>query len=369
MSQENTQTLKRTPAYSLQLEAGARMTPFTGWELPLQFSGIKYEHQAVRERAGLFDVSHMGEILVAGQQAEAMLNFLTCNDVTRVTDNQAQYSALLNEKGGVIDDLIIYRFSLQNYLLCVNAANVRRVYQWLKERNCFDATVENVSAEFGQLALQGRHALEIAGRLSDSKQLSQLKPFSFTGLNFSQVPVVVARTGYTGEDGLELFVPWQHLSYLWQVILDAGRDLGIVPVGLGARDTLRLEACYPLHGHELSEEVTALESGLEWIVKFDKGDFIGKSALLEQKNFGVPRALVALVVTAAGIVRSGDLVFNQEGEEVGVVTSGTKTATVNKAIGLAFVARDYAKIGEKLFVDVRGRLLAVELVRKPFFKR
>lgn len=359
--------LKRTPTYQSQLRSGARMISFAGWEMPLQFSGVKDEHRVVRERAGLFDVSHMGEILVTGRQAEAALNYLASNDVSLLSDNQAQYSALLNPEGGVIDDVIIYRLSTGNYLLCVNAVNLERVFSWMKECNRYDCVIENASSEFGQLALQGPKACEIAGRLN--RDLVNIERFCVAGVAIDDIPVVAARTGYTGEDGWELFIPWKYVADLWERILDKGRNFGVKPVGLGARDTLRLEMCYPLHGHELGEDISALESGLEWIVKFSKDEFVGKQALLRQKKTGVPRAAVALIVRDAGVIRSGDLVYNKDGDQIGVVTSGTKTPTVNQALGLALIVRQYARVGQQVFVNVRGRLLAAEQVIKPFLKR
>lgn len=360
------QSLKRTAAYEMQLAAGARMIEFAGWELPLQYSGIVSEHQAVRERAGLFDVSHMGEIIVTGPEAAVALNHLTCNDVARLLDNQAHYTAALNDHGGVIDDLIVYRLSRERFLVCVNAANIERVYQWFIERNRYQAAFENASEQFGQLALQGPASLQIAAKLADSRQFSSLAPFQFATVDLVGVPVVIARTGYTGESGFELFVPWQQLAQLWQALLQVGQEFGLVPAGLGARDTLRLEACYPLHGHELSEEISVLESGLAWIVKFGKGEFIGRTALLRQNEQGIARELIALVISDSGIARYGDTVLNRSGATIGRITSGTKTPTLNKAIALALIEKGESEIGSDLFVQVRGRLLAAKRVVKPF---
>ena len=361
--------MKRTPLFELHEEAGARFVPFAGYEMPVQYAGVIAEHHCVRESAGLFDVSHMGEIFVEGADAEQFLSEVTPNDVKSLVDGKAQYSALLNDNGGVIDDLIIYRFRQDSFLLCVNAANVDAAFSWLESKQGGrDLSVKNESENWAQIAIQGPKAVKtLRAVVSD---LPEVEGFHFVEHKLFGVRGIFARTGYTGEDGFEIFLPNDAAPKLWTALLDAGKEDGVMPIGLGARDSLRLEPCYPLHGHELGEDISALESGLGWIVKFDKGDdFIGRSALLKQKEAGVPRKLRGFFISDRGLARHGDKVFNASGEEIGVVTSGTKTPTVNKALGLALLRTSDAAIGESVEIEVRGRRLAAELVKTPFYKR
>lgn len=361
MTNEN--ELRRTPLYASHVANGGKIVPFAGWEMPVQYAGLIQEHHAVRTSAGLFDVSHMGEILVTGPEAEKLINYLTCNDVSTLTDFKAQYNALLNEQGGVIDDIIVYRYSFDRFLICVNASNARKDYEWITSKNTFTATVEDLSSEFGQIAVQGPKSAEILSSLPDFKGVEDLSYFTFTSKEFKGSPVVVARTGYTGEDGFEIFVPWNDTVALWDAIRNAG-DVQLC--GLGARDTLRLEAAYPLHGHELGEDISALESGLGWIVKLNKGDFIGRDALLKQKEAGLARALIGFTLDGAGIARHGDEVYSGD-TKIGVVTSGTKTPTINKALGLALLEKGYAVPGTAINVRVRGRDIAAVTAKPPFY--
>ncbi len=360
--------MKRTPLYEEHLRLGGKMVEFAGWEMPVQYSGVIPEHLNVRERVGLFDVSHMGEIWVRGANAEAALQHLTCNNVAALSDGKAQYSAILNERGGVIDDIIIYRFSKELFLLCVNASNADKDFEWLSSKNPTDARIENASQEYGQIAVQGPRAMELLVPLVKGCDLSALKPFHFVETELLGSKVIVARTGYTGEDGVEIFVKADRTVDLWRLLLEHGASFGVLPCGLGARDSLRLEAAYPLHGHELGEDVPALESGLGWIVKFDKGDFIGRKALLELKEKGVPRKLVGFVLDEPGIARQGDSLALGS-ETVGAIASGTKTPTVNKALGMAFLRSDLAQPETKLSAVVRGRAIAAHVVPLPFYKR
>ena len=364
-----TEALKRTPLYEAHTKLGGRIVPFAGWELPIWYSSIIAEHTAVRTAAGLFDVSHMGELFVEGREAEKLIDYLTCNDVKKLADGRAQYSALLNDDGGVVDDIIVYRYSATRYLICVNASNADKDFAWFQKHNTFDAAVTNRSGEFGQIALQGPRSVEIMNRLPGGMQAVALQYFSFAELEIAGIPVIVARTGYTGEDGFEIFVPWSQSTALWEAILVAGEGTGLVPAGLGARDSLRLEACLPLHGHEINDDIPALESGLGWIVKFDKGNFIGREALLKIKTAGCPRSLVGFVLDDPGIARQGDVLTDASGVKVGVTTSGTKTPTVNRAIGLALVNAAFAEVGTSLAVVVRDRSLKCRVVKRPFYKR
>jgi aminomethyltransferase len=362
--------MRRTPLYEEHVRLGGKMVEFAGWEMPVQYAGVVAEHHNVREKVGLFDVSHMGEIWVTGPNAEKALEYLTCNRVSALYDGKAQYSALLNDEGGVIDDIIVYRFSSERFLLCVNASNAERDFEWMRSRNQTDAAIVNVSAEFGQIAVQGPRALELLAPLVRGADLLALKSFECVETEILNTRVIIARTGYTGEDGVEIFVKAERTVDLWRLLLEHGEPYGVMPCGLGARDSLRLEAALPLHGHELSPDISALESGLGWIVKFDKGDFIGRSALLAQKEKGVARKLVGFFLTEAGIARQGDLLFDPASNaQVGVVTSGTKTPTVQQALGIGLVSMQHAALETKLACVVRGRSIAATVVRLPFYKR
>jgi len=361
--------MKRTPLFDEHVRLGGKMVEFAGWEMPVQYAGVIAEHANVRERVGLFDVSHMGEIWVSGPQAEAALEFLTCNRVSGLYDGKAQYSAILNDEGGVIDDIIIYRFNKELFLLCVNASNADKDFEWLVKHNPTDAKFVNASAEYGQIAVQGPRAIELVTPLVKGADLSTLKYFHFVECEILNSPVIVARTGYTGEDGVEIFVKSDKTADVWRLLLEHGAGYGVLPCGLGARDSLRLEAALPLHGHELAEDITALESGLGWIVKFDKGDFVGKEALLKQKEAGVPKKLIGFHLDGAGIARQGDTVATADGKEVGVVASGTKTPTINKALGMAFVETPHTALDTKLSFVVRGRAIDGHVVQLPFYKR
>ena len=360
---------KKTPLYDRHAELGGKLVSFAGWMLPVQYQGVIPEHNATRNAAGLFDVSHMGEIFVSGPQAEQALQYLTCNDVSKLTDGKAQYSAILNENGGVVDDIIIYRYSNQKYLICVNASNADKDFDWFTKHNKFDAQFVNKSAEYGQVALQGPNATKITDSIPELKSINNLEYFSFCEVKLGNDTVIVARTGYTGEDGFEFFVPWNSTVSFWNMLLEAGSSFGLVPCGLGARDSLRLEACYPLHGHELGDEITAFESGLAWIVKLSKGDFIGKSALEAQKQKGIPRILVGFELTDAGIVRENMSIYDLENNQIGFTTSGTKTPTIQKSIGMALVDKSFSGTGTKVLIDVRGRKLNAVVAAKPFYKR
>ncbi len=360
--------MRRTSLHDEHVALGARMVPFAGWEMPVQYKGVIAEHQAVRERAGVFDVSHMGELWITGEEAEACLQYLTCNDVTKLRDRTAQYTAVLNETGGVIDDLIVYRFASDKYLLCVNASNTQEVFDWIVRRNSFRAVVTNASDEFGLLAVQGPRAFSIMQELMPELSSEALKRFHFVEASCAGVAVIVARTGYTGEDGIEMFIPTADTQTVWAEILETGARYGIEPCGLGARDSLRLEAAYPLHGHELSSEISVLESGLSWIVRLSKGDFIGSQALRERQHGVEKQALIGFFLDGPGIAREGDIVRTKEGTTVGVVTSGTKTPTIQRALGMARISSEYAELGTPLLFVVRNREIAGHVVALPFYK-
>ncbi len=325
---------------------------------------------AVRRCAGLFDVSHMGEIEIRGAQALQFCQRMSANDVSRMKLFQAQYNLLLNERGGVVDDVVFYRRQPDNFLICVNAANSEKDFIWLREHaqaQGASVEVENVGAEYAQLALQGPRAESILAPLTNF-DLRNLKAFYFSVGDVAALSCLIARTGYTGEDGFELYCEPAAALRLWNALLDAGKPLGLVPAGLAARDTLRLEKAYPLYGHELDDDTTPLEAGLDWVTKFSKPEFIGREALLVQKNHGLKRRLVGLELLAPGIARSGYELFKQ-GRSIGRVTSGTKSPSLGKAIALGYVSSDEAEVGNVMDVEIRGRSVPAKVVALPFYRR
>lgn len=363
--------LKRTPLFAKYQELGAKLTEFGGWEMPVQFSGIIEEHEAVRNKAGLFDVSHMGEILIEGQDAEGFLNELVTNDVTKCQVNQCQYTLMCKPDGGIIDDFLIYKLAENKYLLVVNAANTEKDYEWIKQHEKGDVTVKNISTGIGQLALQGPKAQAILQKLT-STDLSKIRFYRFQqGVEVAGIPdVLISRTGYTGEDGFELYVKAEHVEDLWDKLMEAGQEDGLLPCGLGARDTLRFEAGLALYGQELSEDWTPLEAGLGFAVKLDKDSFIGKEALRKQKEEGIQRKIVGLEVTGRGIPRTGYKVFAQDEEkEIGHITSGTHAPTLKKALGFALLDIAYTKPETPVKIQIRKRFIDAVVVKKPFYKR
>ena len=359
--------MRRTALFDLHRAAGARFVEFGGWEMPVQYRGVLAEHAAVRERAGLFDVSHMGEIEVSGPGALALCQEVATNDASRLDVGRALYSPWCDESGGTIDDTILYRLGPERWMFCVNASNAETCSDWISGRARGRAGVEvrDLSAATGLLALQGPAASQIIGRLGGA-ELAELPRFSVVPAKVAGIDCIAARTGYTGEDGFELFVPVEHSSGLWRALLDAGGPLGLEPIGLGARDTLRLEAALPLYGHELGCDISPLEAGLAWAVKLDKGPFCGRDALAREQAAGSSRRLVGLRLLDAGIARAEHPVFAGD-EPVGVVTSGTKSPTLGSSIALALVQRE--AVDAALSVEVRGRRLKAEKVALPFYRR
>jgi aminomethyltransferase len=359
--------LKRTPLYAVHVAAGARMGEFGGWEMPIEYSGIVQEHLAVRTAAGLFDVSHMGEIDVQGPEALALIQWVTSNDASRLRDSQAQYTALMNPNGSAVDDCIIHRFGPNHYFFCVNAANTDKDFAYILEHNRFDAKVSNVSADYAQLALQGPKSVEILSQLTGA-DLSAIRTYGFRRARVGGVDGLLARTGYTGEDGFEFYLPPNEAEGVWNALLEAGKPSGLVPVGLGARNTLRLEAAYALYGHELDEQTTLVEANLSWIVKLDKGEFIGRQALAEQLARGPRKKLVGFEMADRGIARDGYAI--REGEQViGRVTSGTYAPYLKKSIGLAYVPAERAAVGSEIEIDIRGKPARARQIPLPFYRR
>lgn len=343
------------------------MVDFAGWYMPVEYKGLRHEHHVVREKVGLFDVSHMGEIRIKGPQSLATVEWVTSNDVSRLQTGQAQYSLFINEKGGVVDDLIVYCVEPgRDYLLCVNASNTDKDFEWVTKNNR-GAEVTNESSKWGQIAVQGPHAMELAARVLGG-EVSQIKGFEFKPMRFAGQEVLVARTGYTGEDGVEVFVPAAQTAQMWRELLNKGQDLGVEPIGLGARDTLRTEMKYPLYGHELDDHTNPYAAGLGWVIKPDKKDFIGRSAVVSGKEQGLTHRLVGLMMRERGIARQGYKLFSTDGKEVGFVTSGTPSPTLNDNIAVAYLQRDLAQEGTRVNVDIRGRMVAAEVVATPFVK-
>jgi len=344
------------------------MVEFAGWEMPVQYRGLIEEHRSVRSRAGLFDVSHMGEIEVRGEGAAAFCQRLTANDVSRMAVFQAQYNLLLNEHGGVIDDVIVYRLQSDVYFICVNASNSDKDFSWIAGHaaDLDNVEVENVGAKYAQLALQGPRAEKILQPLT-AASLTGLKTFRFLFADVAAVRCLVARTGYTGEDGFELYCSGEDAGRLWPALLDAGAPEGLVPAGLGARDTLRLEKGYPLYGHELDEATTPLEAGLDWVMKLTKGDFIGRDVLLKQKEEGVKRKLAGLEMLERGIARSGYPLFKND-MNIGRVTSGTRSPSLDRSIALGYVAMEHAGLGNVIDVGIRSRKVPAKIVAIPFYR-
>lgn len=362
--------MKVTPLNQVHRELGARMVDFGGWDMPVQYSGVIEEHVAVRQAAGLFDVSHMGEVEVTGPNALAFIQQLTINDAAKLVDGQVQYSAMCYPEGGVVDDVTLYRFNESRYLFCVNASNTDKDFAWMEkvlaDSAMTDVTLNNRSVEFAQIALQGPKAEQILATLTDAP-LADIVYYHFRECEVAGVQMIVSRTGYTGEDGFELYLPASAAVEVWQQIMTAGIPHGLLPIGLGARDTLRLEKGYALYGHELSQEISPLEAGLAWITKLDKEDFVGKAALVAQKAGGVPRRRVGLVMQERGIPREGYPILVGD-REVGVVTSGTMSPTLKVGVALALVDPDVAKADTELDVAIRNRRMGAKVTRPPFVK-
>jgi len=361
--------LKRTVLFDSYAEYGGKTIDFGGWELPVQFSSIKAEHEAVRTKAGLFDVSHMGEILVTGEGALSYLQKMVTNDVSKLKDGQAQYTAMCYENGGTVDDLLIYKRGDNNYLLVVNASNIDKDLEWMNSHATDNVKIEDASSSYALLALQGPIAQEVLQTLTD-EPLADIKFFRFKeNVDISGHQVLVSRTGYTGEDGFEIYGSPEAIVALWSAILKAGASEGVVPAGLGARDTLRFEAGLPLYGQELSKDISPLETGLGFVVKVNKEeDFFGKEVLASQKENGVPRKLVGVEMIDKGIPRTGYKVFLGE-EQIGEVTTGTQSPTLKKNIGFALLNSEHTSVGTEIEVEIRAKRLKAVIIATPFYKR
>ncbi len=359
--------LRRTALNSAHRRLRAKMVPFGGWDMPVEYSGIVQEHMAVRTRAGLFDVSHMGEIEVRGPEALRLVQQVTCNDASRLAAGQAQYSGLMYPQGTLADDLLVHKMGDDHYFLVVNASNQDRDFDWIREQNRFDAEPQNIGARYSQLAIQGPEAESILQKLT-ATDLKPIRYYWFTCGQVDGVDAIIARSGYTGEDGFEIYFDPAESERIWNKLLDVGGEQGLVPCGLGARNTLRLEAKMALYGHEIDETHTPLEAGLGWICKLEKGDFLGRETLARQKQEGLRRRLVGFEMTERGIARDGYAVY-VNGDEAGYVTSGSPAPYLKKNIGLAYLPSEMTQVGRDIQIGIRGQRAAARIVGTPFYKR
>ena len=362
--------LRRTPFFHAHQRAGAKLVDFAGWEMPVSYQGTIAEHRQVRESVGLFDVSHMGEIRVSGPQALACLQHLVSNDVSTVPVGQSQYAALMNPDGGIVDDLFLYRLAKEDWLVCVNASNRDKDLAYMQANNPHSASIVDEGDSWAQVAIQGRNGPKVVQMLADQPVINMergaILKASFAGVQ----GCLLARTGYTGEDGFEVFIPADQAAPTWERIMGAGAQWDIVPVGLAARDTLRLEARNVLYGNDIDDTTSPLEAGLGWVTKLGKGEFLGREALAQQKAQGLPFRLVGLVVDKR-IARQGNIILNAAGAAVGHVTSGTRSPSLGTNIALGYVKAEKgnAKPGNVLTVDVRGKLASATVVKGPFYER
>jgi len=355
--------LKKTPLNEIHRTSGGRMVPFAGWEMPVQYKGLIEEHLTVRSACGIFDVSHMGEIEVSGKNAHVFVQRVTTNDVDRVVDGQCQYTLLCYPDGGVVDDTIVYRFGADRFLFCVNASNADKVFDWFNKNNAEGALIEDLSASYAQIALQGPNAADVLGPLLDIKPAG-IKHFHFVMALVAGAEAMVSRTGYTGEDGFEIYLEPNDAAKVWGALIKIGGPYGIIPIGLGARDTLRLEMGYPLYGHEISERLTPIEAGLKKYVRLDKKGFIGKDALMRQVEQGVDKTLIGFKMTDPGIPREG-YEIRCGGKKAGRVTSGTMSPSLKTGIGMGYV--DAGCKAAELEIVIRDRFARAAQCRPPFY--
>jgi len=358
-------SIKKTPFHSIHKKLGARLIDFAGWEMPVQYSGIIDEHNCVRSQVGVFDVSHMGKIEIRGKKALQLIQRLTSNDVSRLKNDQIQYSLMCYPYGGIVDDITVYKIEDERLMLCVNAINADKDLDWIKSNNKENAEVINVAEELCQLAIQGKKSEEVLQRLSDIK-LSSIRYFWFKRGRIDGVESIISRTGYTGEDGFEIYFNHKKAQKIWDAIFNAGEEFGIKPAGLGARDTLRIEMKYPLYGNDIDSQTTPFDASLDWVVKLNKEDFIGKEVLLKQKEKGVDRKLIGFEAIERGIPRSSNSLYHKN-IKVGNVTSGTMSPSLKKPIGIGYVSIVYSDIGTALDIAIRDKRVKAKIVKTPFY--
>ncbi|RMF97603.1 MAG: glycine cleavage system aminomethyltransferase GcvT [Candidatus Schekmanbacteria bacterium] len=359
---------KRTPLYPVHLKYNAKIIDFHGWEMPVYYTGIRDEHLTVRSKAGIFDVSHMGYVSVSGKNALDAVQKVFTADATKMKNGVVSYGLLCNEKGGIVDDVTLFKIGEESYFFCVNASNVEKDYEWIKKNSGDIAETKNESTEKGIIALQGPMADEILAKVAEDADLKSLRFFHFTEGKIGNDNVIISRTGYTGEKGFEFFFQRNRAETIWNLLMEAGKEYGLKPAGLGARDTLRLEMKYTLYGNDIDDSITPLEACLERYVDFDKGFFVGRDALLKQKEEGIPRRLVGFKMIDAGIPRQGYEII-ADGNIIGKVTSGNKSFSTGDSIGMALVKTEYSSIGTSFFVSIRGKNLKAEVVKTPFYKK
>ncbi len=362
--------MKKTALYENHKKSGGKIVEFAGWQMPVQYEGLKQEHLAVRSSVGIFDVSHMGEVEIKGPDAKEFCQRLTSNNINNIVDNQAQYSVMCNHEGGAVDDVISYKISDNHFLICVNAANTEKDYNWIlkiKDEFGFQSEVQNNSSEYSQIAIQGPNAGSLLLRIM-GEGISKIKRFRFENLNWNGVECITARTGYTGEDGYEVFLPWEKGPALWDGLLNLGNEFGIKECGLGCRDTLRLEMGYPLYGNELNDTTNPIESGLGFFVKYkdEDNDFVGKQAILKQIEQGLRSKLIGFEMAERGIARHG-YNLTENSKVVGTVTSGTHSPSLDKSIGMGLIISDCDQ--NNLCVDIRDKNRKIEIVDIPFYKK
>jgi aminomethyltransferase len=354
---------KQTALYHKHVALGAKMVPFAGYEMPVQYHSMINEHKRVRTTVGVFDVSHMGELEVSGPNALSYVQKLTLNDAAKLAPGKAQYSAMCKPDGGIVDDLLVYQRA-DSYLLVINAANIDKDYAWAKDNLIDGMTLENTSDFYTQLAVQGPDSVKTLQKLT-KVNLDEVQYYTFVEDDLAGVKMIISRTGYTGETGFELYFDQQYSEKVWDAIFTAGAEYDIEPIGLGARDTLRLEKCFALYGNDIDETTSPLEARLGWITKFDKGDFNGKDFLAKQKEAGITRRLSGFMLDGKGFPRHGYEVFDG-GQKIGYVTSGTVSPMLNKGIGMAYLDKPYDKIDTKIEIDVRGKRLPATVIKMPF---
>lgn len=360
--------MKQTPLYSRHKALGARFIEFAGWEMPLQYSGVIEEHHAVRKSAGLFDVSHLARIEIKGKDAISFINKLITTNLEKLKHGHSQYTLLCDENGGIIDDLLVYKKPDSSILLCANAINREKVIAWLKKHaSTYNVDIRDITHAFAQIAIQGPEAKEILQKLT-SANLSEIKRFDFAEISFDSTILLVSRTGYTGEDGFEIYPLASIAETVWDMLLSTGAASGLKPAGLGARDTLRLEMGYLLYGHDIDEKTTPLEAGLGRFVSFEKGDFIGNAALIAQRQNGIRRRLIGFELIDKGIPRAGCKIL-ANGIEIGAVTSGNMSPTLKKGIGLGYVNIGYDKIGDEIEIEIRGKAVLAKVASLPFYRK
>jgi len=362
----NPATIKKTALYDLHAQHRGKLVEFAGYWMPVQYRGIIDEHRKVRASVGVFDVSHMGEFEICGKDALEFLQRMTINDVSKLAEYQAQYSALCYPDGGIIDDVIVYRW-LDHYMMIVNASNIEKDFNWLKQHATSDLGLIDKSDEYSLLAVQGRNAPATLQKLTNLN-LADIKYYWFASGEMAGVPAFISHTGYTGEDGFEIGFAASHSEKIWNAIFEAGKEFGIEPIGLGARDTLRLEMKYCLYGNDIDHTTNPLEAGLGWITKLDKGDFIGREAMAKMKAAGIRRKLVGFETEGKNIARHGYPIL-KDGAPIGHVTSGTFSPSLEKSLGLGYVASAYSVVGTEFTIDIRGRVAGARIVKTPFYQR